>query len=179
MKKSYKKRSLISAKTLFGSAFLLIGIFLISNSNQFTGFVSYSNESIVNYTTSGIGIILVISGIFLIFLANRQETGKLEKGLDPNGIYAITQAQKERSVGTYKDLKSMAEKAGYVVEEGKNGFKLYHPDGTSVKTDSGKIVSIPKDAQVSRELYLRIVKELSEDADTYSESRREGYRKAA
>ena len=99
MKSSHKKRSLLSVKFLFGSAFLLIGIFLLTNSNSLTGFIISSNENLINYTPIFIGIILVITGLFFIFFVSRQEMKKPTSGLNPDGVYALTQVQKNKNIG--------------------------------------------------------------------------------
>ena len=93
---------------------------------------------------------------------------KPTSGLNPDGVYALTQVQKNKNIGTYHDLTKIILKAGYKLKEDRNGFKIYHPDGTPVMGHKG-IITIPEDQHISKDIYLRIVNLLSHDAVKYME----------
>jgi len=59
-------------KVALGSISLLVGVFMLSTSYNFTGFVVTNNETVMNYSGTFVGIGLIIIGLFLILFGKEK-----------------------------------------------------------------------------------------------------------
>ena len=143
--------------------FMIVGAVLILNSlSGITGFVI--SESIGTSVSGILGLVFIIGGV-LLFVNGREERkvkeGGLEKTARQTKIFKKGQAAlNSRAMGTYKDLRKMANQMGYVIKNAKGHYEVYFSDSaTPLRSFEGHPVTIPRHHEKSG-TYFGVLKNL-------------------
>jgi len=162
----------IKGMTFAGALCLLIGVFLLSTSYDFTGFV-VSNET-GSSAGSVLGIILLIIGLLLIITNREERKGGIEEitekefQANEKTLNRIKQILQNRSIGTYEEIIKLAEGVGYEVVSGGKHFKVMYFPGKPLIGKGNRPVTIPVHGKPTKNMYIDILKDLYRGANNYS-----------